>query len=519
VNDTLPPDKQAKLDELCINHFDAFAERAFRVINPGVRFGYNWHVGCISDYLTACYEGEILRLCINIAPRMLKSFLVSVSFPAWVFGRQPWSKFMMTTYKSDLSKDMTQNCRAIIKDPWYQHLFPQTRISATQDEKHHFETTLHGQYYGSAINSVVGIGTDWLLLDDPLRPDEAASDTIRKSTNDAIRNTLFSRFNDRRTGRFILIMQRLHEDDPTGNLMKDGGYTLLKLPAETKTKIYIPPARSGLPSYTMEENSLLFPQRLDRDMLDRLRVELSEFHYVGQYLQNPAPIGGGEFKETWCNFYQDGGVKPRTMNLFILCDPAGGDEINKRKKKSSDYTAMMVVGLAPDNNYYLLDMVRDRLNPTERVDLLFVLHRKWNDLAGKPPKVGYEKYGMMSDTHYVLEKQKQDSYRFPLIELGGRIPKETRIRRLIPDMQQGRWWFPANLQYADNEGRTFDLVRELIYSELLNFPMARYDDMIDCISRIYSDELQAVFPRVKQSETQKMIAAAYPQEAEDWISF
>lgn len=519
MNEILPPDKQALIDELCVKHFDAFAERAFRVINPSELYEWNWHIGCIAEYLEAAYDGEILRLIINLPPRFLKSFLVSVSFPAWVFGKDPSAKFIMTSYKIELARDMTQHCRDIIKDDWYKHIFPRTRVSATQDEKHHFETTMHGQYYGSAINSVTGKGAGWVLCDDPLRPDEAASDQVRNSTNAAIRNTLFSRFNDRRTGRFILVMQRLHEDDPTGNLLKDGGYTLLKLPAEAKRSIFIPPARAGCREYKMEPGDLLFPQRVDRAMLDQMVLEMTEFNYVGQMLQEPAPIGGGEFKDSWPNYYQDGGVKPKTMNICILCDPSAGAEVNKRKKKTSDWSAFMVVGLAPDNNYYLLDLVRDRLNPTDRIETLFILHRKWNDLGGKPPRVGYEKYGMMSDNHYVLERQKQDSYRFPLIELGGRMPKETRIRRLIPDLQQGRWWFPANLMYADSEGRTFDLVRELVYSEMPTFPNARFDDMLDAMSRVYDQEMQMVFPRVKQSENQKMIAAAYPQEMESWVDF
>lgn len=531
-SDTLPPmPQQAEGDarrDFEVGECDVVSVgRSLRIpeaaYNLEVEGNNNYFAGGIlvhnCDYLEACFEGEIQKLIINMPPRFMKSACVSVAFPAWVLGKMPWEKFIMTTYKAELSKDMTQNCRSIIKDSWYQNLFPRTRISPTQDEKHHFETTMHGQYYGAAINSVTGVGASYVICDDALRPDEALSETVRKSTNDAIRNTLFSRFNDSRTGRFIMVMHRLHEDDPTGNLMKDGGYTVIKLPAETTRTIHIPPARKGGQSYTMKAGSLLFPQRVDRAMLDQLRISLTDYNYIGQYLQEPAPIGGGEFKENWINYYSDGGVKPRTMNICILCDASAGSEINKRKKKTSDYTAMMVVGLAPDNNMYLLDLVRDRLNPTERVETLFILHRKWNDLGGKPPKVGYEKYGMMSDTHYIQERQKQDGYRFPLIELGGKVPKETRIRRLIPDMQQGRWWFPANLMYADSEGRTFDLIRELVYSELAVFPMARWDDMSDALSRVYSEEMGMVFPRVKQSENQKMIASAYPQETEDWMAF
>jgi len=335
---------------------------------------------------------------------------------------------------------------------------------------------------------------NYLLCDDLIKPMEAQSESIRNSTNENMRATLFSRFNDPRVSRFILVMQRLHENDPTGNLLTDGGYHLLKLPAETKAPVLI--SLNGI-DWNMKPGELLFPARLSREILDKKRLEMTEFHYCGQMLQEPVPAGGGEFKEDWPQYYL-GDLKYKTMNIVILVDAAGGEEVNKKKKKTSDWTAMMVVGLAPDNNYYLLDAVRDRLNPTERIDKLFDLHREWNIKSGKPPKVGYEKYGMMTDTHYIEKKKREEGYNFVLAELGGRMIKEERIRRLIPDLQQNRWYYPRNLWYTDCENRKIDLVRELIYSEMASFPRAKFDDMLDAKSRIYDMEVR--FPALKKKK-------------------
>jgi predicted phage terminase large subunit-like protein len=293
-----------------------------------------------------------------------------------------------------------------------------------------------------------------------------------------------------------MIMQRLHEDDPTGNLLQDGGYTHVKLPAQAVGAPVMISLKGK--NWQMKQNELLFPQRLTADSLEEKRRDLQEYNYVGQYLQEPVPLGGGEFKDTWLNYYGNGETKPKEMNIYITCDPAGGEELQKKKKKLSDFTCFMVIGLHTDNNYYLLDAVRDRLNPTERVDKLFELHKTWSSLSGKPPKVGYEKYGLMTDTHYIREKQKQIGYRFQLIELGGSMSKEERVRRIIPDLQHGRWWFPSGLLYTDYEGKTLDLMRELVKSEMASFPKARYDDMLDALTRIYDDELQAIFPFVKK---------------------
>lgn len=495
----MPANLTPALNEACRLSFDTFAMRAFAAVEgEAAAYEWNWHIGCIAEHLEAVRLGQIRKLIINVPPRTLKSYLVGAAFPAWVLGLEPHSKFIMAAYGAGLAEDNITNCKNIMREDWYKQTFAGSRIDPLHDQKIDFKTTQRGRYYGAGIlGTITGKGADYVLVDDPVKPDEALSDGIRSGTNEAIRNTLFSRYNDPRIGRFIMIMQRLHEDDPTGHLLRDGGYTLLKLPAQAVDRPVL--VTLGDRFWAMKKGELLFPQRLTEAVLEEKRQDMLDYNYVGQYLQEPVPLGGGEFVDTQMNYYDNSGLKVKEMNLYLLCDPAGGEELQKKKAKKSDYTTFMVIGLHTDNNYYLLDMVRDRLNPTERVDKLFELHRTWNGKAGKPPRVGYEKYGLQSDTHYIREKQKQEGYRFPLVELGGTMGKNERIRRMLPDLAQGRWWLPATLNYVDYQGRAMDLVRELIKSEMATFPRARYDDMLDAITRIYDDDMQAVFPRLKKS--------------------
>ena len=512
----MTPEEAEILDIGCRKRFATFAERAFRIIEPGTLFEYNWHIGCIAEHLEAVYKGEITRIIFNMPPRCLKTSLVSILFPAWVFGKDPSSRFVNTSFKFERVEGMSLKCRNILNDEWYKHCFPKTRLDPVQGQKHNFHTTERGQYYSSAILAATGEGGTYVMSDDPMNPVEASSVTMREATIAAIRGTLFSRFNDPRTGRFILTMQRLNEFDPTGDLAKDGGYTIVTFPAEAKKHHII---SLGIKKWEMKPNDLLFPVRLTREVLDRTRTNMGDYNYAAQYLQEPIPLGGGEFKPQWVQYYREGGIKAKEMNIVILVDPSGGESINKRRGKLSDFTAMMVVGLAPDNNYYLLDIVRDRLNPTERVDTLFMLHRKWCTLSGKSPKVGYEKYGMQSDTHYITDKQNRDSYRFPLVEIREGVSKEDRIRRLIPDMQIGRWWFPNNLMYTDCEGRTLDLIKELVSSEMETFPRSRYDDMLDGLSMLYFEGLMLSFPKLKQTDTQRIMADAGQSDSTSWCDF
>jgi predicted phage terminase large subunit-like protein len=503
------------LNIMCRESLGAFTCKSFGLIEPAANLMHNWHIDCISEHLEAVWNNEIRFLIINMPPRSLKTHTTSVAFPAWAMGKDPTIRFMLTSFKSSLAEKMTRKTRMIMKSEWYQQCFPGTEISEELDRQYYFETTQHGQYFSSSMASVTGEGCDIQISDDPISPDEALSDTVRESTNETIRSTLFSRFNDPRTGRFILNMQRLHDDDPTGNLLKEQGWTHLKLPAEAKGKTHVIKLKDR--TWTLKEGEMLFPARFTREVLDQARERLGEYNYAGQYLQEPVPIGGGKIKIEWIQYYKQGAIKPKEMNVVILVDPSGGEDVNKKKQKLSDWTAMMVVGLAPDNNYYLLDIIRDRLNPTERINTLFMLHRKWNELCGKPPKVGYEKISMQSDTHYITEKKRQDAYHFPLIELGGTMKKETRIERLIPDMQNGRFYFPESLIYIDQEGRRFDLVQEILNTEIPTFPRARYDDMLDALSRIYESELSMVFPKPKLSMTQKALKA--PPKATSWKDF
>jgi len=129
------------------------------------------------------------------------------------------------------------------------------------------------------------------------------------------------------------------------------------------------------------------------------------------------------------------------MNKVLIVDAASA------KKKSSDYTAMVVLGLGADENYYLLDMVRDRLSLKERGDGVFALHRRW-----RPMRVGYEKYGMMADIEYLRERMAHESYHFDITELGGQVAKNDRIRRLVPIFEAGRFWLPEVLFKTDYQG-------------------------------------------------------------------
>jgi predicted phage terminase large subunit-like protein len=149
---------------------------------------------------------------------------------------------------------------------------------------------------------------------------------------------------------------------------------------------------------------------------------------------------------------------------------------------------MWVIGLGSDSNYYVLDMVRDRLNLTERADAVFRLHRKW-----KPMQVRYEQYGMMADIQHIKDRQNRENYRFDIVPVGGQTPKNDRIKRLVPLFEQGKVYFPVTLHYTDYEKKPRDLVHDFIEEEFVAFPVSLHDDMLDSLARMTAAERGAAW--------------------------
>lgn len=478
----------------------AFTQQCFHTVDPAHEYLHNWHVDCIVEHLQAMERGDIRRLIINMPPRSLKSISISMAWPAWLLGHSPSTQIVVASYSQRLATKQSTDTRLIMETPWYRKCFPGTMIARDQNEKQKFTTTERGHRISTSVSqrkgsggSVTGEGGDFLILDDPINPAGVESNAALESANGWIDQTFLTRENDPKTSRALLVMQRLNEDDPAGHLMEKGGWEQLILPAYFEKRTIITVNKK---KWICDADSFLQESRMGEDELDKKMMELGMQGFVGQYLQRPSPEGGGEFQSRYIQYYNNFSRKftSKGMNVYILYDPA-----NTKKNKERidpDYTAMVVVGLAPDNNYYILDLVRDRFNPTERVNVLFGLHQKWSKLCGKPPTVAIEQYGMMTDKFYIDKEMEERNYRFRTVEVKGAVRKEDRIRKLIPLFENDRVYLPRQIMYDSVDGNTYELVDKLIREELTVFPVGRHDDMIDAFARILDKDLVARFPKI-----------------------
>lgn len=223
------------------------------------------------------------------------------------------------------------------------------------------------------------------------------------------------------------------------------------------------------------------PVLMHPDTLAEKRKQQGPYTFACQMLMDPKADETQGFKEQWLKYWPANYF--HKFNKIILCDPAN------EKKKANDYTVFMVLGLGEDENYYIIDMIRDRLSLTERCNVLFALHRQW-----RPQFVGYEKYGLQADIEHAQDRMNRDNYRFGITELGGGMGKNDRIRTLIPLFESGRIYIPDRLMKTNYEHITEDLTQTFIREEYLAFPVAAHDDMLDCLARITDAECYKEFP-------------------------
>ncbi len=227
------------------------------------------------------------------------------------------------------------------------------------------------------------------------------------------------------------------------------------------------------------------PVLLTRERLVEKRRDLGPYTFSCQLLQNPQADETQGFLEPWLKYYDH--VSLKGLNIYVMFDPANG------KKKGNDYTCGWVVGLGSDGNIRVLDIVRDRLNLSERTDLVFRWHRKYKPM--RQDGVRYEQYGMQADIQHIQTKQVEENYLFEITPVAGRTSKNDRIKRMIPYFEQGKILFPRQLNYTDYQGKTRDLVQDFIQEEYKPFPVGIHDDMMDGLARLFEPELPLVFPK------------------------
>jgi predicted phage terminase large subunit-like protein len=216
---------------------------------------------------------------------------------------------------------------------------------------------------------------------------------------------------------------------------------------------------------------------------------MGPYIFAAQMLLDPLQEDKQGFAIEWIKKWP--AEKFKGLNIMILCDPAS------KRGKRNDYTVFFVIGLGPDKNYYVIDIIRDKLSLTERATALFRLHQKY-----KPIFVGYEEAAMQTDKEHFEYVMEQHNYRFTITSLreGPSESKNARIQSLVPLFEQGRIYLPEKLEYTDYEYKTFDIVEAFIEQEYVIFPFIEHDDMLDTLAKINHKDIFIPFPEGTMEE-------------------
>lgn len=235
----LSAENQRVLDAVCRTDFVSFTQKVFQILSPSAVFRMNFHIENLAYYLELVRRGRIKRLIINLPPRSLRSMMTSVALPAFVLGHDHCTRIIVASYGTELAIKLTNDFRMVISSPSYRRLFPLMQPLALKDTELEVVTSQNRFRLETSIDgSLMGRGGDLIVVDDPLKPADALNEIRRSYVNNWFTNTLLTRSDDMTTGAIIVVMQRLHEDDLTGALLRSSNeWVLVSLPAiATSTK-------------------------------------------------------------------------------------------------------------------------------------------------------------------------------------------------------------------------------------------------------------------------------------------
>lgn len=449
---------QAHIDHAIRTSLTAMIAKSFNHLKNGEELRIGWLIRCMAWHLEDVLAGRSKRLIINVPPRHLKSVSASVAFPAFALGKDPATTITLVCYSGELADKMMRDLRDVMESDWYRRVFPRTRLKVQRAAE--ITTTARGGVNATSVGaSITGRGSDIIVIDDPIKPSSAFSDAERNHTNDWLRNTLFSRLNNKKTGRIILAMQRLHEDDATGYLTQDPEHrwTVLKVPAiapeNARCRIGNVPGQEW---FEREEGSLIDPDREDYDALERIRADLGSLYFSAQYQQEPLPREGNMVQRAWFRWYDPLTLHPSDCEHIVVSWDTASEA-----GPGNDYSVGTVWGLK-GQDFYLMAVYRRRLNyPDLRKMILQVFEDHNADL---------------------LLLERADSGRHLLRDLGLRrdqilsiAPKGSKEDRMAAGshlIECGSVHLPQNAPWL-----------QIYLREVLGFPGTKFDDQVDSTSQ------------------------------------
>lgn len=467
----------------------------------------SWAIEALCDHLEAVATGAIPKLLINFPPRCGKTKVASVCFPAWVWARRQktfWSgagvRFLCGSYNHALALDNSTLCRRLILSPWYQERWGDAvELADDQNSKFKFDTTSNGSRIATSVGgSLLGVGGDIILIDDPHNTEQVESEADRETAQNWWREIRSTRLNDPRKSAIIVIMQRLHNDDISGMISKGedyGDWTHLMLPMrhdpDRHCSTVLKYDEDGEPEKEFEDpregEELLWPSRFGEKEVVLLERELGPYMAAGRLQQSPIAKGGAILKREYWQLWE-GEKYPEFEFIVASADTA------YTEKEENDPTGFTVWGIFRDK----LDRPRAMLiwgwekhcellaKPIEKLE---GETKRAHDLRsmktwGVVEWIGYSCRRFRVDVLLIENKASGKSVAQAMQRLYAEDGWSVRLIDAYKDKVARAWTveplLAAGLVYAPDEETAPWL--EKILEQCETFPRATHDDLVDSVS-------------------------------------
>lgn len=452
--------------EICSRSFHEFIPLAWPSVEPTKDFVDNWHIGAICEHLEAVIDGQINRLVINVPPGTMKSLSVCVFFPAWTWGprRLPGTKFIFASYSSMQSPSFRDSARTrdLILSPFYQDRWGMDyRLTSKPSGK--FWNNFSGWRMATTVQGgVTGEHADIQVVDDPIKPYEVSKSlhVTGRALAECLtwwNETMSSRLVDIVKSARIIIMQRLHDADLAGAVLKEGGYTHLMLPHKFERKRRCITS-IGFSDPRTEEGELLFPARFPLEGVDQQAKEMGSRAARAQHQQDPILAEGNIIKGEWIQQWEERTLPFRWVTMIQSWDCAF------KGNEDSDFVVGQVWGLAEDGKFYLLDQVRERMGLVDTCKAIKRMTVKW-------PKAHRKLIEDKANGPAVFDTLKKRVLGMTLVNPEG--GKEARVHAMEPLWENGDVLIPPD---------SYEWVSDYI-AELTGFPAKENDDQVDSTSQ------------------------------------
>jgi predicted phage terminase large subunit-like protein len=359
------------------------------------------------------------RLMVFMPPRHGKSWLVSQYFPAWFLGMFPDKRVILTSYEADFASSWGRRTRDILNE--YGESVFGIEVNNKSSAANRWDIKSHegGMITAGVGGPITGKGADILVIDDPVKnAEEANSQTYRNRTWEWYQSTAYTRLEPQ--GAVILIMTRWHEDDLAGRLLKN----MTTDTGEQWDVINLPAIAEENDLLERKPGEVLWSGRYNLTELSRIKGNTGSYWWNALYQQRPQPPGGGLLKRSWLNYYQHQEI-PSLEELSIY----QSWDLAISTKETADFTVCTTVGVSQENNVYVLDWYRSRIDFPTQVRMVEKLAKKWD-----PLQIGIESNAFQK----ALPQQLKETSMLPIKEVNRTKDKVTRISAGFVHFENGK---------------------------------------------------------------------------------